>query len=328
VKKNLQGCIVFDMEYKVLAYYIFTHIEDPAKEVKRHKEILNRLDGKARIYISEEGVNAQLSLPALNTEAYITWLNEDERFKGTEVKFHDYPEHAFAKLTVKVRRELVAVDRKIDLSKRGEYLSPAEWKAKLDVKDQETIIIDVRNNYESDVGHFEGAILPDLETFRGFPEYAKHLAKTTDTKKAKVMMYCTGGIRCELYSALLKDEGFDTVYQLKGGVIQYGLDEGTAHWRGKLFVFDDRLVVPISEDNTEIISQCKFCGVPSDVYYNCANMDCNELFLSCSKCVGETKGCCSVKCLSEGRVREFTPEVKPKPFRKLHKDEKCACSIR
>ena len=314
------------MEFKVVAYYIFTEIADPVAEVKRHKDILNLLDGKARIYISEQGINAQLSLPALNAGAYVDWLFSDARFQDADVKFHEWHEHAFAKLTVKVRKELVAVDRKIDLTKRGAYLNPSEWKEKLDNKGKDTIVIDVRNNYESDIGYFEGAILPDLETFRGFPEYAKHLAKTIDTKKTEVMMYCTGGIRCELYSALLKDEGFDTVFQLKGGVIQYGLQEGRKHWRGKLFVFDDRLVVPISEDNEEIISHCKFCGEKSDTYYNCANMDCNDLFISCSECTVVEKGCCSSKCLEEGRVRAVIPDVRPKPFRKLSHGEKCSLS--
>lgn len=310
------------MEYRVLAYYVFTPMGDPVVEVKRQREILTSLDGRARIYISEEGVNAQLSLPASNVEAYIDWLHLDPRYQEAEVKLHEWPEHAFAKLTVKVRRELVAVDRKIDLSKRGAYLTPSQWKAKLEEKDSDTILIDVRNNYESDVGYFEGAILPDLETFRGFPGYAKHLAETVDTKKTKVMMYCTGGIRCELYSALLKEEGFDTVYQLKGGVIQYGLQEGKEHWRGKLFVFDDRMVVPISQDNEEIISHCKFCNEKSDTYYNCANMDCNELFIACPKCAEREKGCCCPKCLSEGRVRAFVSSERPKPFRKLSYDEK------
>lgn len=323
MSKNIGGVYTgVPMEYRVLAYYVFTSIESPEAEVKRHKDFLHTLDGRARIYISSEGINAQLSLPTANVDAYVDWIYADERFREAEIKLHEWPEHAFAKLTVKVRKELVAVDRKIDLSKRGTYLSPSEWKAKLDAQDKETILIDVRNNYESDVGYFEGAILPDLETFRGFPEYAKHLAQTVDTKKTKVMMYCTGGIRCELYSALLKEEGFETVYQLKGGVIQYGLQEGKKHWRGKLFVFDDRMVVPISQDNDEVISVCKFCGEKSDTYYNCANMDCNALFLSCSKCVQEREGCCSSKCQTEGRVREFALDVHPKPFRKLSRDEK------
>ena len=138
------------------------------------------------------------------------------------------------------------------------------------------------------------------------------------------MMYCTGGIRCELYSALLKDEGFETVYQLKGGVIQYGLQEGKQHWRGKLFVFDDRMVVPISGDNDEVISKCRFCDEKSDTYYNCANMDCNELFIACPKCVSARKACCSENCLEHGRVRAFHSDARPKPFRKLSKDQKSA----
>jgi UPF0176 protein len=307
--------------YKVLAYYVFTHIENPELEVLRQKEILKKLDGRARIYISHEGINGQLSLPEETTQEYIDWLYADGRFGEAEVKLHDWPEHAFAKLTVKTRKELVAVDRKIDLSKRGSYLSPQEWKEKLDHLDEDTLLIDVRNNYESDVGYFEGAIKPDLETFRGFPEYAKDLATKVDLKKTKVMMYCTGGIRCELYSALMKEEGFNDVFQLKGGVIQYGLKEGKEHWRGKLFVFDDRMVVPISDDNVEVIGKCRFCEEKVDMYYNCANMDCNELFLSCPDCVVKNKGCCEPKCL-EGRVRAFDPNHRPRPFRKLSKDEK------
>jgi UPF0176 protein len=312
--------------YKVLAYYVFTHIENPEIEVARQKEILKKLDGRARIYISNEGINGQLSLPEETAQEYIDWLYADGRFNDAEVKLHDWPEHAFAKLTVKTRKELVAVDRKIDLNNRGAYLTPKEWKEKLDQKDSDTILIDVRNNYESDVGYFEGAIKPDLETFRGFPEYAKDLAKKVDLKKTKVMMYCTGGIRCELYSALMKDEGFENIFQLKGGVIQYGLKEGKDHWRGKLFVFDDRMVVPISDDNVEVIGKCKFCDEKNDTYYNCANMDCNELFLSCPNCVSERKGCCDPKCL-EGRVRAFDANNRPKPFRKLSKDEKCHLNV-
>ena len=309
------------MDYRALAYYIFTPIADPLLEVKRQKECLRALDGRARIYISEQGINGQLSLHKDHVEAYAQFLHADERFRSVEIKLQECKEHAFAKLTVKVRRELVAVDRDIDLSKRGAYLTPSEWKEKMESRDEHTIIIDVRNRYESKVGHFEGAILPDIDTFREFPDYAKALAQQVDTKKTHVMMYCTGGIRCELYSALMKEVGFDTVYQLKGGVVQYGLDEGKEHWRGKLFVFDDRMVVPISEDNQEIISHCQRCGAPSDTYYNCANVDCNQLFLACSDCILQDQGCCQASCTS-GRVRAFSG----KPFRKMTRQEK-ACLL-
>lgn len=144
-------------------------------------------------------------------------------------------------------------------------------------------------------------------------------------------MYCTGGIRCEFYSPVMKERGFDNVFQLQGGVIAYGLKEGKKHWRGKLFVFDDRLVVPIAEGNDETISSCKFCKKPSDVFYNCANMDCNDLFLSCKECAKEHKGCCSDTCMSAPRVREMDQsDGRPTPFRKLPFEKKKAlqsCSL-
>ena len=135
------------------------------------------------------------------------------------------------------------------------------------------------------------------------------------------MMYCTGGIRCESYSALLKKEGFEQVYQLDGGVINYGLEEGNKHWKGRLFVFDDRLSVPISEEGQEtLISHCHQCDTPTDVYYNCANMDCNALFLSCPTCAEKLAGCCSAECVEAPRVRPFEKKERPKPFRKW-----CGC---
>ncbi|HLB52916.1 MAG TPA: rhodanese-like domain-containing protein, partial [Chlamydiales bacterium] len=225
---------------------------------------------------------------------------------------HPANEHPFPKMTVKYRKQLVAMDCSVDFSKRGEAISPKEWKKKLEEKDERTLILDVRNTYESKVGHFEGAELPDLEQFRHFPEYAKKL-KDLHGADAPVMMYCTGGIRCEYYSALLKEEGFEKVYQLDGGVIQYGLEEGSKYWKGKLFVFDDRLVVPLDQEG-EVIATCRHCQNSCDVYHNCANMDCNELFICCIHCLKEHVGCCSEECKS-GRVRPYHEDGKP--FRKM-----------
>jgi UPF0176 protein len=303
------------MDYSVLAFYSLHPIDDPQKEVMRHKEFLASKDFRSRIYISEQGINGQASGSIQAAQEYMEWLSQDARFSQTSFKIHLAKEHAFPKMTIKYRRQLVAIDCEVDLSSRGEPVSSHVWKKMLEERGDETLLIDVRNDYEWEAGHFEGAELPKLDTFRQFPSYAKELKTRCDPKQTPIMMYCTGGIRCEFYSAVLKKEGFEKVYQLDGGVIQYGLDEGSEHWKGKLFVFDDRLVVPIGE-NPETIAECHHCSVENDVYYNCANMDCNKLFFCCLSCLREHKGCCSLKCLEEGRVRPFTETAKP--FRKQH----------
>ena len=307
----------------MLAYYIIHPLENPLEVQKEHIRFLKTLDSKGRIYIAHEGVNAQLSLKNSDVTPFLEWLEADPRYKNREVKIHLWHEHPFHKLTVKVRKELVAMNLEVDLTQRGEHITPEEWRRLLEKKDPHTIILDVRNNYESHVGHFEGAICPDIETFREFPQFAKDLADTVNPSETRVLMYCTGGIRCEIYSPLLKTLGFKEVLQLQGGVIGYGLQEWGAHWKGKLFVFDDRLVVPISQDGGEPISLCQFCQSKSDTYYNCANMDCNALVIACPACMEKEQGCCQKSCLEDGRVRKMDRTAKnPKPFRKLSFEEK------
>ncbi|MBS0648699.1 MAG: rhodanese-related sulfurtransferase [Verrucomicrobia bacterium] len=304
--------------YWVLAYYYFTSIKEPALEVLRHKEFFSTRDIKGRIYISHDGINGQMSASPDAAEEYIEWLRSDSRFKDIEFKIHTYPEHCFPRATVKVRPQLVAMDASYDMSKTGVHVSPEQWKKMLEERDEKTVLLDVRNDYEWELGHFEGAELPTLEQFREFPTYAKKLKEKCDPQKTKVMMYCTGGIRCEVYSALLKEEGFNEVYQLQGGIIKYGLQAGSKHWKGKLFVFDDRLAVPISEkEPAETISSCIHCKEKSDLYFNCANMDCNELFISCQACAEKTKGCCCPDCEAAPRVRPLQKGERPKPFRRL-----------
>jgi UPF0176 protein len=314
------------MEYKVLAYYLIGKIEDPQAEVARQHEFFRSRDFKGRIYISEEGINGQASGLAAHADEYMAWMRADPRFEKMPFKLHPAHEHAFAKMTVKYRKQLVAIDCPVDFSQRGEAISPDEWKKKLEERDDQTLVLDVRNDYEWEVGHFDGAELPPLEAFREFPAYAEQLKKEKDPKTTAVLMYCTGGIRCEYYSALMKQAGFEKVYQLDGGVIGYGLEKGSEHWKGNLFVFDDRLVVPLGEKKEAPISYCKYCETPIDVYYNCANMDCNELFLSCPDCLKGHKGCCCTDCSSAPRVRPFREEGSSKPFRKWNAEEKRAWS--
>jgi UPF0176 protein len=306
------------LSYQVLAYYCFISIEDPHGEVAKHLAFLQKKNIHCRIYISHEGINGQMSAPLEDSQAYQQWLKEDPRFKDISFKIHQHIEHVFPRAAVKFRKQLVAIDEEVDIALTGEHVSPEKWREMLEARDEKTLLLDVRNDYEWEIGHFAGAELPKLECFRQFPHYVRELKETCDPKETKVMMYCTGGIRCELYSALLKKEGFEQVFQLDGGVINYGQKAGNDHWRGKLFVFDDRLAVPIDEKTEEVISHCHHCQASSDIYYNCANMDCNELFLACPECAEKLQGCCSELCMEMPRLRPYEKKDRPKPFRRAH----------
>jgi UPF0176 protein len=304
--------------YQVIAFYVFTPINDPHAEVKLHKEFFAERDISSRIYISEEGINGQMCAIAPHAQEYIDWMHSREQFKDVPFKIHPHHEHVFPRKTVKYRKQLVAIDTTVDLQKRGAHVSPKKWKEMLE-KEDNRILIDVRNDYEWKVGRFDGAELPPCETFREFIAYADGLKEKVDPKKTPVMMYCTGGIRCELYSSILMERGFESVYQLDGGVIGYGLEEGNTHWLGKLFVFDDRLTVPIAaEGEAPVIGSCKLCGIPIENYYNCANIDCNELFLACSKCIDEHLGCCCKECLEAPRRRPYHKDEAHKPFKRWY----------
>ncbi len=306
------------LPYRILAYYHFAHIEDPEAEVKIHKDFLAKCDATARIYISEQGINGQMSLAAEDATSYMEWMRTRPLFQGIQFKAQDHHEHVFPRLTIKYRKQLVAFDADVSLEKRGEHVAPQQWKEMLE-EQNEHVLLDVRNDYEWKIGHFEGAELPPCETFRDFDRYAQELQERIDPKKTPVMMYCTGGIRCELYSAILKEKGFEKVYQLEGGIINYGMQQGNDHWLGKVFVFDDRLAAPICENKeSKTIGACHHCGEANDTYYNCANMDCNELFLCCPECLSKFLGCCHEECKQADRVRPYHPQNSHKPFRRWH----------
>lgn len=304
-------------QYYVLAYYQIQPIADPRAEVATHKAFFAGRDATSRIYISEQGINGQMSAAQDDAKAYMAWMQGRPEFKDVHFKIHTYHEQAFPRLTIKYRRNLVGYDEPINFEIGGEHVPPKKWKEMLETS-KDHILIDVRNDYEWELGRFEGAELPPCETFREFRDYADKLKTDVDPKKTPVMMYCTGGIRCELYSSILMERGFDKVYQLEGGIINYGLKEGSDHWKGKLFVFDDRLSVPISDQEAPVIGKCNTCEAPSESYYNCANIDCNKLFLCCPSCVQKLKGCCQESCMTATRKRPFDPENVHKPFKRWH----------
>lgn len=306
------------MNYHVLAFYRIVKLENPEELIKKHKKLFEQLDITCRLYISEDGINGQMSASPAASIIYQEWLREIPEFRDVEFKIHYHHEHCFPRQQIKYRKQLVALDAPVDFNHRANHVSSQEWKNMLESKDDNTIVIDVRNRYESKVGYFEGSELPEVDTTRQFQAYTEELKQRVDPEKVQVYMCCTGGIRCELYSAYMAQSGFKHINQLDGGIIKYGLEQGNKHWKGKLFVFDDRMVVPISDDPTECVGKCHFCEKSSDEYFNCANTDCNELFVSCPACIETQLGACCETCKTAPRLRPFDKKQGSKPFRKKH----------
>ena len=282
-----------------LSFYAYAKIQDPKKFRDDLFLAWNALDALGRIYVAYEGINAQMSIPEENLEAFRATLEVYDFMKGlrlNEAVEHD--DHSFLKLTIKVRDKIVADglnDETFDVTDIGIHLKAKEFNEILD--DPNTIVVDFRNHYESEVGHFKGAITPDVETFReSLPIINDQLQNHKEDKN--LVMYCTGGIRCEKASAYFKHQGFKNVFQLEGGIINYAKQieaEGLeSKFIGKNFVFDNRLGERITDD---IISQCHQCGKPCDNHTNCENDGCHLLFIQCDECKTAMENCCSTECL-------------------------------
>jgi UPF0176 protein len=282
-----------------LSFYAYAKIEDPKKFRDDLFIAWNALDALGRIYVAKEGINAQMNVPAENFEAFRETLEVYDFMKGIRLNVAvEHDDHAFLKLTIKVRHKIVADglnDDTFDVTNKGIHLKAKEFNDILD--DPNTIVVDFRNHYESEVGHFKGAITPDVETFReSLPIINEQLQDHKEDKN--LVMYCTGGIRCEKASAYFKHQGFKKVYQLEGGIINYAKQieaEGLeSKFIGKNFVFDNRLGERITDD---IVSQCHQCGKPCDNHTNCANDGCHLLFIQCDECKAAMENCCSTECL-------------------------------
>ncbi len=250
-----------------------------------------------RIYVAHEGINAQVSVPKENFQAFQQQLQTIVFLQEVRLNLAvENDSKAFYKLKIKVRDKIVAdglSDTSFDVTNKGQHLDAVTFNQISDQPD--TIVVDMRNHYESEVGHFEKAILPDADTFReALPLVEKILEPH---RKKNIVMYCTGGIRCEKASAYLKHKGFEKVYQLEGGIIKYAHDARKLglknKFRGKNFVFDDRLGERVSH---EIISHCHQCGKPCDTHINCKNDACHLLFIQCEACTAQYDGCCSEAC--------------------------------
>ena len=296
-----------------VSFYKYVMIQDPT----HFRDVLfakwNSYQAFGRIYVANEGINAQMSVPEFNWKNFVKDINTIDELKEIPFKIAIEDDgKSFFKLTIKVRNKIVAdglSQNDYDVTNVGKHLTAQQWN---DAIDNGATIVDMRNHYESEIGRFKGAICPDVETFKEeLPAVRKEL---NGKENEPILLYCTGGIRCEKASAYLKNYGFNNVSQLHGGIIDYvrqiNENENIENkFLGKNFVFDERISERISDD---IISNCHQCGAPCDAHTNCQNVNCNLLFLQCDTCKEKYKNCCSTDCVDIS----IMPEKQKKLLRK------------
>lgn len=285
-------------ERLTISFYQYAHIVNTSI-FRNHLFIhWDALEVLGRIYVADEGINAQLSVPAENFDDFKAHLDGISFLKGVRLNIAiEQDNMSFLKLKVKVRHKIVADglnDTSFDVTNKGIHVNAMEFNAL--IEDPDTVLVDMRNHYESEIGHFKNAITPDVDTFRDSLDIIeKDLANHKEDKK--LVMYCTGGIRCEKASAYYKHKGFKQVYQLEGGIIEYAKQVENQKlvnkFKGKNFVFDHRRGERISED---VIASCHQCGQACDEHVNCANEACHLLFIQCEACADKMNDCCSDDC--------------------------------
>ncbi len=287
-------------QFVTISFYQYAKIENPQLFRDHLFQMWSKLDVVGRTYVASEGINAQIAVPTKNLNQFRTELYEIDFLDGIRLNIavdESEAEFPFLKLKIKVRHKILAdglSDETFDVRNKGKHLSAEEFNELTDQED--TILIDFRNHYESEVGHFDGAITPDVDTFReSLPFIEETYLKGNEDKN--IVMYCTGGIRCEKASAWFKHRGFKNVHQLEGGIINYAnqcREKGIPNkYIGKNFVFDERRAERITED---IIAVCHQCGEPADTHTNCVNDGCHLLFIQCDSCKEKMENCCSAEC--------------------------------
>lgn len=265
-------------DYRVLLYYKYEPIEDPETFKNKHLEFAKSIGLRGRVLVSKGGINGTVSGTIEQTEKYKDYVHSLPGFEDLWFKEDEATDYAHKKMHVRARDEIVSLKLEDDINPMevtGDFLKPEDFREAL--LDEDTIVLDTRNDYEYDLGHFKGAIRPEIHNFRELPEWVMENKEKFMDKK--VVMYCTGGIRCEKFSGWMLREGIGKeVGQLEGGIDTYGKDPKTKGdlWDGKMYVFDERISVPINQINPTIISTDIYDGTPCDRYVNCANPDCNN----------------------------------------------------
>jgi len=288
--------------FQILLYYCYAKIDNPEEYREQHHLFCVENNIRGRIIISDEGLNGTVSGLTEDCINYMKFIHADPRFSKTEFKIDSYDSHTFTKIHVRYKPEIVhSALRHLDPNVRtGKHLDPESFR---NLKDQEDVVIlDVRSNYEHELGHFKNALTLDIDNFRDFPDKVKELGHL---KKKKVLTYCTGGIKCEKASAFLLEQGFEDVYQLHGGIIKYGMEAGGEDFEGKCYVFDNRIAVDVNTINPKVVSKCHICGTGSDRMINCANQSCNVHVAMCEECGWKMEGSCSIECKDIPEKRHY-----------------------
>jgi UPF0176 protein len=290
----------------ILLFYKFVDIKYPKRIQKKILRYCKEEKLLGRILIGNEGINGSIAGTEKQTEAFKGFLSSNELFSNIRYKEDIGLEIPFTRMIVLIKDEIVSIGEKVNMNNGGEYIYPKDLEGMYKNKKigKDFIILDARNDYEYKVGRFKDSKELKIKTFRQFPDAVRKSEFLQKNKDKKIVMYCTGGIRCEKASAFMKDGGFKDVAQLHDGIINFGKELPNSNlWEGKNFVFDKRLVVPISEKNSKEkpISNCVLCNNASDLYRNCRNVFCDKLYISCRKCQKDFNGCCSNECFNEFR---------------------------
>ena len=297
------------MNYQILLWYKYVKIDNPVHEMREQRRLCEKLDLKGRIIIADEGINGTVEGTVEKTEEYMKEMSKDPKYKDIHWKKSKGTGNAFPKLSIKVREEIVSMHlHENDLkpwSVTGKYLKPEELHQWFQEK-KEFYIVDMRNDYEHKSGYFEGSILPPLTNYRDLPNI---LPQLESLKNKTVLTVCTGGVRCEKASGFLVSNGFSDVYQLQGGIVSYMEKYPNEHFKGKLYVFDQRILMGFNTDseNHEVVGRCEKCNKASEHYINCDTVGCHRHFILCESCIAKYGQICPVKCTMLRKIQRENP---------------------
>ncbi|KAB8121844.1 MAG: rhodanese-related sulfurtransferase [Candidatus Phytoplasma cynodontis] len=299
--------MLIDNNYYIILFYYYTKIKEPEKLQKEQLDYCKKLGLVGRIIIASEGINGTLSGLRQNIELYMLDLKKNKYFKKIEFKIIEYNRNVFPKLAVKIRKEIVSLKLKKDIFpdiNKTSYLEPKQFFNFLKEK-KNIFLLDVRNIYEYNLGHFKNAVNPNIENFRDLPKWIEK--EILNFKNKKTLLYCTGGVRCEKISALLKEKGVKEVYQLKGGIINYSQDKQVQGelFQGQMYVFDQRIAVKVNNKENVVVGRDYFDQTPCERYINCSNPECNKQILCSKKNELEKLGSCSIQCRKNPKNRFF-----------------------